>query len=405
MVNHPLSPSTVRAFLILIPCLLIQPWQSTFAGQEKYLDPPTTYYGQIIPTANFTPLPGQPITAWIGTTLCGEDTTLTFEGEVVYSIDVMADGLGGRPNCGATGRSITFYIGEQVMLPVVAWEGSGVHALDLYANTLPIANDDWYVTDEDTTLIIPAVTGVLLNDVDADGSVLTASLVSGVTNGSLVLYPDGAFVYTPTLNYFGTDQFTYRASDGVLESDIASVTITIQAINDPPVASLDVYTMTGSGPLIILAPGILENDLDVDSGALTAILVSSTLSGTLQLEVDGSFTYLPTPGFMGTDTFAYRASDGSLTSNLTSVEIRVEDNTIIHRVYMPLIHRFYIRISIHCGGSVEELARICGGCFDSVSPFYPSNQGCWIGRGQSQIMSTPGYANASVRVGCRLASK
>ena len=327
-----LTRSTVRAFLTLGLILLALPWQLAVANREESLDPPATYYGQILPTANYTPLPGQTITAWIGTTVCGEDITQLYGGEVVYAIDVLAEGIGGQPNCGAPGRNITFYIGDQVMIPVVAWPGSGVFELDLSANQLPISNEDAYFATEDTLYAVGAP-GVLANDVDPDGMPLTAIQLSDVGRGSLVFHADGAFEYTPLFNDNGVVTFTYQVSDSLELSAPATVTITIQAINDPPIANSDIYTTTGSSPLIISAPGILENDTDVDSGVLTVILVSSTLSGTLQLEVDGAFTYIPFPGFTGTDIFSYHAYDGSLTSNLITVEIRVQ----ARQVYLPLI--------------------------------------------------------------------
>ena len=83
-----------------------------------------------------------------------------------------------------------------------------------------------------------AVPGVLNNDTDADadGDLLTAMLVSGTSKGTLTLNADGSFAYTPNANFNGYDSFTYVANDGLEDSNTATVTITINPVNDPPVA-------------------------------------------------------------------------------------------------------------------------------------------------------------------------
>jgi len=101
-------------------------------------------------------------------------------------------------------------------------------------NDAPVAVDDAYATDEDTTLTVPAV-GVLGNDSDVDGDPLTAVLVSGPAHGTLTLGGDGSFTYTPEANYFGPDGFTYLANDGTADSNVATVAITVNAVNDAPV--------------------------------------------------------------------------------------------------------------------------------------------------------------------------
>jgi PKD repeat protein len=100
-------------------------------------------------------------------------------------------------------------------------------------NDAPVAVDDSYVGVEDTVLSVPAM-GVLANDVDVDGDVLTATLLTDVVTGTLALSSDGALVYTPTLNWFGVVTFTYQANDGLASSETAVVTLTILSENDPP---------------------------------------------------------------------------------------------------------------------------------------------------------------------------
>ena len=101
-------------------------------------------------------------------------------------------------------------------------------------NTPPVASDDGYVTNEGAELSWPAP-GVLGNDTDADGNALTASLNVGPSNGILTLNTDGSFTYTANTNFTGEDKFRYHANDGTDDSNIVTVTITVDPLNDPPV--------------------------------------------------------------------------------------------------------------------------------------------------------------------------
>ncbi len=189
-------------------------------------------------------------------------------------------------------------------------------------NDAPTAAADGYATNEDTLLTVPAP-GVLGNDGDVDGNPITASLVSNVSNGALNLNTDGSFTYTPNLNYVGSDSFTYQANDGALNSNIVTVTITVNAVNDAPVASPEGYITDEDTPLNVAAPGVLANDNDVDGNPLTAAVVTNPANGVLVLNTDGSFTYTPNLNFNGSDSFTYQANDGALNSNTVTVSITV----------------------------------------------------------------------------------
>jgi Tol biopolymer transport system component len=97
----------------------------------------------------------------------------------------------------------------------------------------PAAAADAYTTEANTPLAV-AAPGVLANDGDPDGDPLSAQLVSGPSHGSLALNVDGSFTYTPADGYAGPDSFAYTASDGALDSNAASVAITVQAARPPP---------------------------------------------------------------------------------------------------------------------------------------------------------------------------
>ena len=150
-------------------------------------------------------------------------------------------------------------------------------------------------------------------------------LVNNASHGIVGLNSDGFFTYVPAANFNGTDSFTYKASDGLMDSDVATVTITVNAINDAPVAPDDAYSTDENVVLNVSAPGVLENDTDVDGHPLTASLVSDVSHGTLVLNADGSFTYTPAANFHGTDSFTYKASDGAADSDLVTVTITVAE--------------------------------------------------------------------------------
>jgi VCBS repeat-containing protein len=189
-------------------------------------------------------------------------------------------------------------------------------------NTPPVAQDDVYSTDEDVTLTV-AAPGVLGNDSDPDGDSLIAILLSGPANGSISLNPDGSFTYTPNTNFNGTDSFTYQANDGNANSDIATVSITVNPVNDPPMAQNDTYSTDEDVTLTVAAPGVLGNDSDPDGDSLIAILLSGPANGSISLNPDGSFTYTPNTNFNGTDSFTYQANDGNGGSDMATVTITI----------------------------------------------------------------------------------
>jgi uncharacterized repeat protein (TIGR01451 family) len=184
----------------------------------------------------------------------------------------------------------------------------------------PVANNDSYAATENTSLTISAP-GVLGNDTDPNGDALTAVLVSGPAHGTLTLSADGSFTYTPAPGYTGSDSFTYKANDGTLDSNVATVSLTVS--NSPPVASNDSYSGPSDATLTVIAPGVLANDSDVDGDSLSAVLVSGPAHGTLTLNADGSFSYRPAPGYFGSDSFTYKANDGTFDSNVATVSLTI----------------------------------------------------------------------------------
>ena len=136
--------------------------------------------------------------------------------------------------------------------------------------------------------------------------------------------PNGAFSYAPSLNYSGPDSFSYRVSDGNgRDSNTVVVDLTVNPINDAPTATADTYAVSLDRALTVAAPGVLINDRDVDGNPLSAVLVTAPINGRLVLNADGSFTYTPNVGYVGSDSFTYRSSDGLLLSAPVAVTFTV----------------------------------------------------------------------------------
>ncbi|WP_181423484.1 Ig-like domain-containing protein [Halomonas heilongjiangensis] len=187
-------------------------------------------------------------------------------------------------------------------------------------NNPPVANDDSASTLEGTAVQI----AVLANDSDPDGDPLTIGSVTQPANGSVTINPDGTLTYTPNEEFVGSDSFTYRASDGELLSDPATVSITVEPaepVNNPPVANDDSATTTQG---IAVQIAVLANDSDPDGDPLTIGSVTQPANGTITINANGTLTYTPNEEFVGSDSFTYRASDGELLSDPATVSITVE---------------------------------------------------------------------------------
>lgn len=177
----------------------------------------------------------------------------------------------------------------------------------------PDALADSYLVTEDVPLYVGPAEGVLANDSDPEGNACQAVLVSGPSNGTLTLRDDGAFDYTPNQNFVGSDSFTYYSwdMDEQLASNLASVTLTVDPVNDQPVPVDDFFVTDEDTPLVVGGIGVLANDFDPDDSMLNALIASTPSHGTLDLNADGSFTYTPEAHFSGEDRFCYVAVDAS----------------------------------------------------------------------------------------------
>ena len=207
----------------------------------------------------------------------------------------------------ATGDQVIFdRSGNGMIATITVGTGAGT----------PVASDDSFSTTEGTGLNI-APPGVLGND-DAG---LTAALVSTTSSGILALQPDGSFTYTPTTHFNGVDSFTYRGISGTAPSNIATVTLTITAVNDMPVANADAYEAQAGVTLSIAAPGVLANDTDIDGDLLT--VSSGTYPTGIILGSDGALT-----ATLNTTTqFTYEVCDNSATQGCATGNVTITVDT------------------------------------------------------------------------------
>src|SRR5438552_14019230 len=158
---------------------------------------------------------------------------------------------------------------------------------------------------------------------DLDGNSMSAVLVATTTHGTLNLSTNGGFTYTPASNYFGADSFTYRVNDGVTNSGVATVGLTVTNVIRPPVANNDSYGVNKNSSLTVSAPGVLANVTDLDGNPMTSVLVAGPAHGTLNLGTNGGFTYTPASNYFGADSFTYYVNDGVTNSGTATVSLTI----------------------------------------------------------------------------------
>jgi uncharacterized delta-60 repeat protein len=207
---------------------------------------------------------------------------------------------------------------------VAAGDSSPDFAVARYAattvNNPPGASDDGYATTEDTPLTVPAP-GVLANDTDADGDPTTAVLATGPAHGTVALNADGSFTYTPTNNFNGTDNFTYNANDGRADSNLATATITISEVNDPPTAVADSATLAEDATTLIDVTGNDTLGPANEAGqTLTVSTVGQPAHGQAAIISGGAdagkVNYTPVADYNGADTFTYTVCDDGTTNGI-----------------------------------------------------------------------------------------
>jgi VCBS repeat-containing protein len=157
-------------------------------------------------------------------------------------------------------------------------------------NTPPVANPDSYTVNENTALSVSTATGILANDNDPDGDILTASLVTDTSHGTMTLNPDGSFTYTPNSDFAGSDSFVYQTDDGHGHTVSTTDAITVNQIVCPAGSFLS----SGANTCTLAPPGSFVNT----TGATSATQCDA---GTFQ-PLTGQSSCNPSPdgSFVGT---------------------------------------------------------------------------------------------------------
>ena len=181
----------------------------------------------------------------------------------------------------------------------------------------PVAVDDSASTPEDTAVAID----VAANDTDVDGDTLTVLTVTAPTSGTAAVGPGQQVTYTPAADFCGADSFSYTVGDPT-QTDTAVVTVTVECVNDPPVANPDAATVAAGGTVAV---NVLANDTDVEGDILSAAGSGTTAAGGTFVCGTPACSYTAAPGASGTDTFTYTLSDGNGGTATGTVTISIEN--------------------------------------------------------------------------------
>jgi len=187
-------------------------------------------------------------------------------------------------------------------------------------NEPPVAKPEYITVQED----MPASITLMASDLNGDR--LTYHIVTGPTHGKLN-GTGSEITYTPELNYSGTDNFTFMVNDGTVDSNTASVSLAIEAINDPPIANhQSAMTRVDRSAFISLTGS------DVDSDKLKYAIGKQPENGSLtfgsDFDTSGKLTYTPNANFTGKDSFTFTLNDGDLNSSPAAVTLNMTPNHV-----------------------------------------------------------------------------
>ncbi len=207
---------------------------------------------------------------------------------------------------------------------------------------------DYYSGVEDTPLSVDAANGVLSNDIKPSGGTYSAVLAGNASFGSVVLNPDGSFIYTPNLDFCGEDSFSYKIFDGTAYSNTVRVKLNIEGVNDhPPVAYDQEVTTYINTPVTITLEYSDSDECGGSSSCAAGTAPEASLNFSYTFEIvtppaHGTLSgagpeviYSPDPGYFGPDSFTFKVNDGMFDSNTAQVAINVK----IPWIYLPILTR------------------------------------------------------------------
>lgn len=190
-------------------------------------------------------------------------------------------------------------------------------------NDDPMAIDDEYKTNEDTNL---KISDFMANDMDVDKDLFHLTGHTKPSYGSIA-YNGKSLVYTPEKDFNGKDYFYYTISDTKRNTSKARITVIVTAQNDEPITKSDgPFKTEVSKPIYITSA--MDNDSDVDGDELSISTYTRPINGEVSFDENQTFIYIPNPGFVGIDRFTYTVTDGENTSDVSTIEIHVEEKKL-----------------------------------------------------------------------------
>ncbi|MDB5335101.1 MAG: outer rane adhesin like protein [Planctomycetaceae bacterium] len=156
-------------------------------------------------------------------------------------------------------------------------------------------------------------------DADQDILVFSAGGIAAI-HGTVIINANGSFTYTPDTGFTGSDEFSFKVNDGTVDSADALISVTVgTASNTPPVA----HPATVSTPKDVALSGSLIGT-DVDGDPLTfSAGATAPMHGSVTVNSNGTFTYIPDAGFVGFDLFTFKVNDGTVDSPAGNVIVHV----------------------------------------------------------------------------------
>ncbi|MGI2801208.1 tandem-95 repeat protein, partial [Photobacterium damselae] len=277
-------------------------------------------------TVNVTPVNDAPV---------GEDVSAETQEETAVTgqltaTDVDGDNLTFKPGTNPENGSVTVnpdgsweyvpntdFNGEDSFTVMVNDGNGGTDTITVTvnvtpANDAPIGDDVSAETQEET-----AVTGQL-TATDVDGDNLTFTPGTNPENGSVTVNPDGSWEYVPNTDFNGEDSFTVVVDDGNGGTDTITVTVNVTPVNDAPIGD-DVSAETQEDTAVT---GQLTAT-DVDGDNLTFKPGTNPENGSVTINADGSWEYVPNPDFNGEDSFTVVVDDGNGGTDTITVTVNV----------------------------------------------------------------------------------
>jgi hypothetical protein len=330
--NGPFAHSTLNAFAgVPLSVVHVPPeMETTFLLRRAFtLDP-------VVAAANWGRI----------TYTCDSGCVMYINGVRAASSPNMAGSASPEPNTFSANEgdedlphtTATFELNSSGQPPL--YNGENILAVEVH-NSSTTSGD---VGGDFSLAISPQGGSVLTNDNLAaqSGSLVLAKLsdpvdeTSGNPAGTITLNTDalspdfGIFAYSPATNYCGTARWSYQIDDNSRTPSAGTVRLNVACVNDSPAAHDDSYSVNIGATLNITAPGLLANDTDAESDAMTVQAIETsgvTAQGTLNVNGDGGFTFRPFPTAMpGRYSLTYKIVDSgtpSSTSNVAAVEISI----------------------------------------------------------------------------------